>query len=282
MTDQSSGQSQWSDTLERFGLVEFRRSRRTAALFLLMSLGFVAIAITMMTTGSTADRVNGTLAGSIFGVAAIAFVAILVRNRPVLIVRRDGLHVPLRKPLDVPWEQVIGVVDYNLNRMSPRSLAIFVWPVVLEQYRETLPWAIRLLGRVLPKTAQWRSFVPIQMLAVPCEDLAEWIDIQVDARAAVPAQLCLVPGDDTSPVWGLPSRRPIALRKLRISADLENQLISWAKRAAVPFERELNGEAPGPALVDLRAEGRSLSTRLEHQLGVGHTVTWLEDLQDAE
>jgi len=243
-----------------------------------MTLGFTAIGVLMVTTGGTADRVKGTFAVAVSSVGAVVLLTMLIRDRPVLVVGRDGLHVPLQRPLDVQWEQVVDVLTFKASWMSPRTLAIFVWPAVLEEYRKSLPTLLRLMGRVMPKAAQWRLFVPIQMLAVPPEELAEWIGTQVDARAAVPSELYLMPGDEVSPVWGLPSGRPVALTKLRLSVALENQLISWARRAGVPFELEMNGDDPGPGMADLVSEGQALSTRLELEMGVGHTVLALEEL----
>ena len=282
MPDHSSWQKEWSDALDRFGMVEFRRSRRTAAVFLLISLAFVSVGIVMVKTDEdTATLVNGTIVAAIFSIAAVVFLTMLLHKRVVLTVRRDGLHIPVLRPLDIPWEHVIDVAVYKFNRASPKSLAIFVWPAVLEEYRKTLPRVLQMMARVLPKSAQWRLFVPIQMLAVPCDEFAGWINTQVDGRAAVPSQLCLVPGEGRSPVWGLPNQRPVELTKLRISTGLQDQLTSWARRAALPFEREMDGKDPGANWADLRAEGRRLSTRVGHELGVAHTVIWWGEHADS-
>jgi len=226
------------------------------------------------------DDVGANVAG-VFGVAVVALGLFLLGVQgtapgPTLRVDRRGVTLGFRTPLIIPWEQVTGVWVYKVNRLASATVAIDTLDQTLDEYaRQASPLVRLLMG--MRRIGPMHNTVMAGLVAAPADELAAWLDTQVDVYAEVPNELILFPVEETSPVWGARSLRPVEVSRLSISPTLSEAITDWGRRAAPFAGRLLDGEDPVAPWASLAQEGRGLGVHLEQELGSGAVVHWFED-----
>lgn len=279
----SATAQEWTRRLEEDGAVDFGRSWRRVAVPVFIALGFIAAGVAMIASddGGASTKVTGVLVVAVFSFFLFLFVVQVTAPGPLMRVDRRGITVGYRTPLRVPWEQVMGVSVYKVNRMASAMVAVDTCDQTLDEYaRQASPW-IRSLMR-LRRFGHHRNTVTIGLVAAPADELADWLDTQVDVHADVPSELILFPLEAASPVWGGVSLRPVDVSRLRISPTLSGAITDWGRRAAASTGRLVDGEEPDTAWANLAEEGRRLRVHLQQELGAGAVVHWFEDGPDGQ
>jgi hypothetical protein len=274
---------EWTRRLDQDGVVDFGRSRWRVALHVVGALGFVVIGVAMIVSddGDAGTSVTGVFVVAVFALFLFLLVGQLTASRQALKVDRRGLTVGYRTPLRIPWEQVTAVSVYKANRIASAMVAVDTWAQTLDEYaRQASPW-VRVLMR-LGRIGRRRNTVTIALVAAPADELASWLDDQVDVHADVPSELVLFPLEGASPVWGALSLRPVEVSRLRISHTLSAAITDWARRAAPSAGRVMDGDEPDAAWANLAEEGRRLGVHLQQELGAGAAVHWFEDGPDGK
>jgi hypothetical protein len=282
MSDGTAAQ-EWTRRLYEDGAVDFGRSRGKVALHVVGTLAFIVIGVAMIVTGDgdAGTNVAGAFVVAVFALFLFLLVGQLTASRHVLRVDRRGLTIGYRTPLRIPWEQVMAVWVFKANRIASAMVAVDTWDQTLDEYaRKAQPW-VRTLMR-LGRIGRHRNTVTIGLVAAPADELARWMEDQVDVHADVPSELVLFPIEGASPVWGAQSIRPVEVSRLRISHTLSAAITDWGRRAAPPAGRVIDGDEPDAAWANLAEEGRRLGVHLEQELGAGAVVHWFEDGPDVK
>ncbi|MBA3780703.1 MAG: hypothetical protein H0X12_02490 [Nocardioides sp.] len=273
---------EWTRRLDADGAVDFERSWGKVALHALGILAFIVSGVAMIAfgDGDAAPSIGGVIVVAVFASFLLMLVVQVTAPGHVLRVERRGMTVGYRTPLKIPWERVMGVWVHKANRIASATVAVDTSDRTLDEYaRQASPWArlwrLQLIGPL-------RNTVMIGLLAAPADELAAWLDTQVDIHADVPSKLVLFPVEGSSPVRGGPRLRSVDVSRLRISHTLSEVLTDWGRRAAPSVGRHLNGDEPDAAWASLAEEGRRLGVHLQQELGAGAVVHWFEDRHDGE
>lgn len=270
---------EWTRRLDEDGAVDFGRSWARVAVHVVVTLAFIGAGVAMIVSGDAGAKVTGVFAVAVFSFFLFVLVVQVTAPGPLLRVDRRGMMVGYRKPLRIPWEQAMGVWVFKVNRMASAMVAVDTCDRTLDEYvRQASPW-VRVLMR-LGRIGRLRNTVTIGLLAAPADELASWLDAQVDVHAEVPSELILFPLEGSSPVWGGLSLRPVEVSRLRISHKLSEAITDWGRRAAPTTGRLLDGDEPDAAWANLAEEGRRLGVHLQQELGAGAVVHWFEDGPD--
>lgn len=273
---------EWTRRLDADGAVDFERSWGKVARHALLILAFLVWGVAMIAFGDGDDvlSIGGVIVVAVFASFLLMLVVQVTAPGHVLRVERRGMTVGYRTPLNLPWERVMGVWVYKANWMAPATVAVDTSDRTLDEYaRRASTWArlwrLQVIGPL-------RNTVMIGLLAAPADELAAWLDTQVDLHAAVPSELILFPVEGSSPVRRGPRLRAVDVSRLGISHTLSEVLTDWGRRAAPSVGRHLDGEEPDAAWASLAEEGRRMGIHLQQELGADAVVHWFEDRHDRE
>ena len=268
---------EWTRRLDADGAVGFERSWQKVALHALLILAFIVGGVAMVAFGDWGAVISicGAIVVALFASFLLMLVHRVTAPGHVLRVERGGMTLGYPTPLKTPWDRVLAVWVYKANWMAPATVAVSTSDGLLDEYarRKSLwarLWRLQLIGPL-------RNTVMIGFLAAPADELAAWLDAQVDIHADVPTELVLLPVEGSSPVRGGPRLGSVDVSRLRVSETLSEALTDWGRRAAPSVGRYLDGDEPDAAWASLAEEGRRLGVHLQQELGAGAVVHWFED-----
>jgi hypothetical protein len=268
---------EWTRRLRAVGAVDFGRSWGRVAVHAFLLLAFIVGGVGMVVAEDDAGaNVLGVFVVAVFAFGLFLLVVQVTAPGPALRVDRRGVTLGFRRPLTIPWEQVTGVWVYKVNRIASATVAIDTSGQTLDEYARQASPLVRLLMGVR-RIGPMHNTVMTGLVAAPAGELAAWLDSQVDVYAEVPNELILFPVEETSPVWGARSLRPVEVSRLSISPTLSEAITDWGRRAAPFAGRLLDGDEPAAAWASLAQEGRGLGVHLEQELSSGAVVHWFED-----
>ena len=204
--------------------------------------------------------------------------------------RVDGDGVQLRgwkQPCELPWSDVVSVVATHDSKLTGPTAAFLVVPTALEEFMDSQPPLIRRF-RWLARIGPPRVPVP-KFFDVAGRDLLAWLDDPTldGLMSGVEAQrLVLAPGvDGHGPLFFRNGREPV-LAGLPLTEATRSALRDWNVRAnawmtdfnaVAEAERGKPSEGSQRSIDAHAAEGRTLATHVQSELGLGTEVTlWLD------